>query len=595
MKTKRAATGVLAILVLVQIVAPTAPAAAACGTAGSVVFPATQVTTFSGTSADKTSLITAVTKSWQRYLAMDATGYRSYLAPSVVKQSGRWGAAGVQVGPDAIVAALPTEWSAFEHPNGIVAEAFQIRKADVWSNGSQATARYSVAVRGGARWCYTDQGLVLQSFTKIGGAWKLSFQTDAWNLDYNIATGAPGATTFPFDFAIPVNNMSAQVAFYRRFAGDPEYVTPTRASFQLKGAHFILDKSQLGGIAKITPGTPNGYAIFYVDDVTAERNRLKAAGVQFVAGTDTTLLHQGPDPYAIGLDLPTRNPFVIMQRTFTSQTAPAPTGPFGLDATDARIQTAKKIATDWLRANGSAMQSTYGSTGLFFDDTRTKVRGLEKGSTLAITLPNVYWRNYDRSSAGLAASMTATDVHVASLGTRNIVSYQMELVGTGAHPFRDTAFVTHLLNGTSKPLTTMIVQAEEHSGLALSMDYSGYPVSDLTAAETFYRDVMRLGTPYPDSGYRGWWADSGVVFGIYIAKASRDGLPRPGRASGYMSFWIPSATQTYNVLKNELGSTFPLIPAINTRRGIDPQPGYTQILATDPDGNANVFTEYTGT
>ncbi|SVA46369.1 uncharacterized protein METZ01_LOCUS99223, partial [marine metagenome] len=42
------------------------------------------------------------------------------------------------------------------------------------------------------------------------------------------------------------------------------------------------------------------------------------------------------------------------------------------------------------------------------------------------------------------------------------------------------------------------------------------------------------------------------------------------------------------------GSTFPKIPAINSRIGIDQQPGYVQILATDSEGNALLFTEYPG-
>jgi len=36
------------------------------------------------------------------------------------------------------------------------------------------------------------------------------------------------------------------------------------------------------------------------------------------------------------------------------------------------------------------------------------------------------------------------------------------------------------------------------------------------------------------------------------------------------------------------------IPTINTRVGIDSQPGYTQILTTDSEGNAVLFTEYPG-
>ena len=101
-----------------------------------------------------------------------------------------------------------------------------------------------------------------------------------------------------------------------------------------------------------------------------------------------------------------------------------------------------------------------------------------------------------------------------------------------------------------------------------------------------------LGTPYKDSAYRGYWSNNSV-FGIYTTKLKRDGLPRPHKTNGYVSFWINSAKETHAYLQKE-GSTFPKIPAINSRMGIDPQPGYVQILATDSEGNALLFTEYPG-
>jgi hypothetical protein len=70
-------------------------------------------------------------------------------------------------------------------------------------------------------------------------------------------------------------------------------------------------------------------------------------------------------------------------------------------------------------------------------------------------------------------------------------------------------------------------------------------------------------------------------------------MPRPHRTNGHVSFWINSAKETHAYLKKE-GSTFLKIPAINSRKGVDPQPGYTQILATDSEGNALLFTEYPG-
>jgi hypothetical protein len=68
---------------------------------------------------------------------------------------------------------------------------------------------------------------------------------------------------------------------------------------------------------------------------------------------------------------------------------------------------------------------------------------------------------------------------------------------------------------------------------------------------------------------------------------------RRDTSNGYLSLWVRSAEQAYSYLVAQ-GADFPLIPAINDVAGIDPQPGYTQVYATDSEGCGVVFTEYTG-
>ncbi len=70
---------------------------------------------------------------------------------------------------------------------------------------------------------------------------------------------------------------------------------------------------------------------------------------------------------------------------------------------------------------------------------------------------------------------------------------------------------------------------------------------------------------------------------------------RPGRTNGYVSFWVRSVDRALRAYLREQGSSFPLLPAINDSRGIDRQPGYTQLVATDSEGNLVLFSEYPGT
>ena len=81
------------------------------------------------------------------------------------------------------------------------------------------------------------------------------------------------------------------------------------------------------------------------------------------------------------------------------------------------------------------------------------------------------------------------------------------------------------------------------------------------------------------------------VFGIYKSKVSNDGIPRDLKTNGYVSLWISNADETYSYLTEER-STFPTIPAINDVSGVDVQPGYRQIVATDSEGTVLLFTEY---
>lgn len=174
-------------------------------------------------------------------------------------------------------------------------------------------------------------------------------------------------------------------------------------------------------------------------------------------------------------------------------------------------------------------------------------------------------------------------------GSRRIACYRMTLTGTGAHPFRERSMVTQIFEG-ERVEQSFIVASPTTQARVLSLDYVATPVTNLKASAEFYTNVMRFGKPYRDEDWRGYWS-SASVYGIYVTEPRRDGMPRPGQTSGYASFWIKSAQDTYNYLR-QAGASFPLIEAISNKAGIDPEPGYVQIYATDSEGNGVVFTEY---
>lgn len=542
---------------------------------------------------DKDALIATVKKFWDRYLHMDQPGFEALLAKDVTRMSQRTRAR--QKGSAAVMAGMRAEWEAFERPDNLIAEEMTLRWMEITvddeEEASAATVTYWVEIEAGARWHYDDQGAVLQSFVKQGSSWKLVHQIDVWSTDYDLDEEEPGEEpTFVFDYVYPVNDLTRAVAFYRPLLGEPDAIVDGRAYFGLRGPRFILDTYDLGGHAEVEAELPSGYAVIYVSDLDAERTRLKGEGVVFLAGTDKKYLERAGDPIALVRDA-AGNVVVLSQRNFGS--AKGTTSLVGLEGNDPYVKVARKLANAWLTLDAETIARLHGEDGSWLDDTRTSTRGLENGvKSLKKALNEVYWPRYDRSTAGLCARMEATDVEVRKVGEQAVVSYVRTLTGTGPHPYRERAFVTHVFDDEETVAYTFIVSATSSDALVVELDYTGHPVPDLKKAEAFYTRVMALGSPYEDEDWRGWWSNN-TVYGAYTADPSTDGLPRKDRTNGYVSFWVRSAEKAHAYLQQQ-GRSFPVIPAINDKAGLDRNPGYIQAVGTDSEGNVVIFSEYSG-
>jgi len=569
-----------------------------CGIrAGSVKFDRGAVAVSNASRADEAALIETIKSLWERYLGRDVAGVQARLAPDVVRQSNRGITGRIQQDVAGVAAGLAEEWAAFERIDGVIAEQWRVRNAEVWVDrqGASATVLLWAEVAGGSRWCYGDVGLVLYGLTRVDGDWKICHWVESFGLGVNPRTGTPWPEALGFDFSYPVKELGRARDFYDQLLGPAESYDREQATYLIDGARFRLEKDGMNGLATVSDGLANGWATFYVQDLHTKRAQLLAAGAGFLDGTESVLLEDGPDRYAIVVDEPNRtsNPFIIKQQNYSTD-GPPPTPIAGLEGSDPAVVAARRITRAWVEMNSLFLRKAYGANGRWFDDTRTKARGLEGGSSLVDSLSSVYWSRYDRSPAGVSVAVAARSVRVQSLGARTIVSYVIHTRGTGAHSFDETAFVTHVLDADLKPVISMTVAANPHDGMSVGLDYTGYPSTKPgTTGARFYTDVMQLGTPYVDTGYRGWWSASGLVFGLYKSGPRHHGTPRRNQPSGYMSFWVPSAQDAYDWLRSQ-GSAFPLITAINSRRGVDRQPGYTQVLATDTEGNVLLCSEYTG-
>jgi predicted enzyme related to lactoylglutathione lyase len=565
---------------------------------GRVIFSLDEINESNANAADQAAIRAVVVQYWDSYLRSDRARITALLSKNVRRLSPRAGV--VQDGVLAVISGLQKEWEAFERPKGLISEAMTLRQIDIeilkgvphGAAARQAVVRYWVEIEGGSRWNYEDQGLVLQVFSNIDGRWLLNYQTDSWNLSYDLDEGTPGDESFDFDFVYPANDLARAVRFYTPLMGAPTFVGDGRAAFNVGGGQFILDATLLDGFATVNRSKPAGYAIFYSKNLKADCERLKARGVQFLAGTDKKFRPLGADVYAIARDN-AGNVFVLMQRQFLREGGGAAPELIGFTAGDLATRNARAIVDAWLRTDAGALAKQLAPTTRWFDDLRSRVRGVDVGEKRILeALRSVYWANFDRGENGLEASMRVSALKVLPVGPDSLVSFEMALTGKGVHAYSERAFATMILSPDGRLKQFMISQNNNTQQPVIELDYVGYPTEDLQASERFYTSVVKLGKPYVDSDWRGYWSNR-YVFGIFTADIEEDGIPRKGKSNGYLSVWVRSARDANSYLR-KAGSLFPVVPSINSESGINQLPGYVQVYATDSEGNGLVFTEYTG-
>jgi catechol 2,3-dioxygenase-like lactoylglutathione lyase family enzyme len=558
------------------------PAAAAmtktAGTArhdGHVAFDLSAVTFEGGTGADRKAVAESIEQLLESWCSLDAEAYRSRLAPEVTRISR---VTGIDRGAGAAVAALPREWEEYERPNGQIAVALTIRDAEIVFAEKQATAVYVVEVAGQSsiRWDFSDRWLVFQVFEHApsdqSDHFQLLHQSIASDLD------APGDEKgFDFEFAVPVSNLDRAVAFYTPLLGAPEFRDRERAIFRAGGTRYVLDTTGLQGFAVLRPSMPNGYATIHVDHL----DKAQVAPVK-------RFLTAAGDRGAIELD-PSGNPFVLLEERF-STAAPAPTPPvFEASAASPPEPLGPALAA-WLHASPDALLATLSPRAFFFDNSRENLGAIERGAAATRRRLARQWNGYDRSAAGISARLSISNLAVVTSGSRRIASYRAVLEGRGPHPFRDETLATDVIeHGKIAAHFAVRVLPE---GLVREFDYSAYATENMRDSELFYRQKIGLGEPYSDEDWYGFWSRH-AVFGLHKATRADDHFPVPRQANGHPSFWVASARKTYDYLKSQ-GSSFPVHPSINNRAGLDPQPGYIQVLSTDSEGNLLLFTEYTG-
>lgn len=356
-----------------------------------------------------------------------------------------------------------------------------------------------------------------------------------------------------------------------------------RAVFRLEGSNFILDASELSGLAQVRPGLPNGFPIMKEYDLAARSRALNVKNVTFLKETKQSpaSFHGQPALYLTDSE---GNVLVFAGRGPDLSGA---TGITGFEGGSSFIAASKKVAEAWTSREPEAIAAVHSGGGEWVDSTRLRFRGRETETTLPSALP-LYWNEYG-AARPLAVEWRARAMRELQADGITIVSYERRLSNAA---LQETALVTHAFKDPRQILVSTFVEANPGRAMVVALDYAAHPVLDLKEAAGFYQSKLGLGAPYKDDSWRGFWG-KGAVLGIYESDFDADRVPVKNRANGYISFWVRSAESVYGYLKKS-GASFPHLPAINDRPGLESHPGYKQVVATDSEGNVVLFTEYTG-
>ncbi len=562
---------------------------------GKVSFDLSEIQVKDAATVDVKALAKNIAHTWSAWLRQDSSGFSTYVADDLVFVSQQTGKHAV--GLKNVLPIIEDEWSAYERPSGTIAMSMEVKSCTMEFSDNTAKVQYWLMTKVGYRWEYDGQALVNQFYRKINGVWKMQYHQDSWQMGYDLENKKPGKAKFKCDFVHPVKDLKRALKFYVPLFGEPEYKDQQRATFNLEGPRFHLDTSTLGGRAEVRQDLPNGYAIIYVDDLARIKKRLEQSGVTF----PDKVKMRGPDKYLVCED-PSKNIFLLMQKIMTanksSHTAKAMTVNIskgkGVQTTlDSHVAT---IMQAWVDTDLKKIKSYLSDESAWFDDTRSKAQGPAVGIKKISSSLEQTWNQYDRLNEALMVEMDIDILMERNFGKWKVISYKMLLKGKGAHPFKDHSHVTQVFTTSKeavKLLFTNIAVANKTGAMVVELDYTGYPTNKMAASEKFYTDIVQLGKPYEDDAWKGYWTNSSV-FGIFSANFKRDGIPQPHKSNGYASLWVKSAKKTYDILKKS-GSRFIKIESINPGGiGISYMPGYTQIVATDSEGNVILFTEYPG-
>ncbi|MBC8227621.1 MAG: hypothetical protein H8E74_10920, partial [Gammaproteobacteria bacterium] len=379
-----------------------------------------------------------------------------------------------------------------ERPSGY-ASSMQLEIVDmqIHSEINFSFALYSLGIKGGARWEYSDLATVFQIFHKVDNEWKIIGHIENFRLDNPKVKKLPDTipnrrSAFNFDFVYPVKDLQRAIDFYSPLLGSPEIITSTTASFRAGDSYFELESEPIDDRIGAIYGSANGYGIINVDSLSNIRD-------QIIGLIDINMQTKACGLAVCLITEDTSGNIVIWREYKSTNTSPnkKPTIQ-SLNKLDQPPVFSKLIQSvnAWITNDYSRLLAMQSIKALWIDDAIGVAEGKEQ---IKLALQS-RWSLFDKGANGINADLKTSNFQIRNIGNRQLVTLEMS-INLRASPKRSfDCLLTQIWKKEGLNLvleSTFIAQKNNIKNMPVStMDYTAYPVYDLGKAGRFYKDLL---------------------------------------------------------------------------------------------------------
>ncbi|SVC30396.1 uncharacterized protein METZ01_LOCUS283250, partial [marine metagenome] len=310
-----------------------------------------------------------------------------------------------------------------ERPPGY-ASSMQLEIGDmqIHSEKNFSTALYSLGIRGGARWEYSDLATIFQVFQKIDDTWKIIGHIESFRLDNSKINKPPDSVPnrrapFTFDFVYPVKDIQRAIDFYSPLLGPPDIVTTTSASFRVRDSYFELDSEPIDERIVVINGRANGYGIINVNSLSDIKDKIKDlldVNIKTKPCGDAECLIAEDSSGNIVIFREYKPTYSLQNKKPTIQSL----NEFGQPPVFSKTIEAVNA---WITNDYSSLIDMHANKAVWIDD----AFGVAQGKQQIEQALKSRWESFDMGPNGINADLVTKNFQTRNIGDRHLVTLEM--------------------------------------------------------------------------------------------------------------------------------------------------------------------------